>query len=246
MPTSLSLRRSATRVTSSSVEGRMRPCTASTRPASRMARSKLPVTAARAVIKRFPKLWPLRPCPWPKRYWKSWVMSASSSARAAMQLRKSPGGNTPSSRRRRPDEPPSSATVTIAVRWGVCLFRPRSKAESPVPPPMATTFGASLSCSPLPVARTMVHPNEDYSPSLPLRQCSGSVSPPMSGAGTSRSSLYPHRHWPSRLNDATIGPPWKGLGWGWLGHCRARSPGRADEHRRSEAVQGGWGTWRRR
>ena len=136
--------RSATRVTSSSVEGRIRPCVARTRLASKMACSKLPVTAARAVMKRFPKLWPSSPLPWPKRYWNNWVISASSSASAAIQLRKSPGGNKPSSRRRRPDEPPSSATVTIAVIRGVWALRPRSNVESPVPPPMATTFGALI------------------------------------------------------------------------------------------------------
>ena len=52
----------------------------------------------------------------PKRYWKSRVTSASASARAAMQLRMSPGGITCRSRRSRPLEPPSSATVTMAVR----------------------------------------------------------------------------------------------------------------------------------
>src|ERR1700753_2760325 len=61
-----------------------------------------------------------------------------------MQLRMSPGGRTPSSRRRRPEEPPSSVTVTTPVsrlRRGVptwCLM-PRSNAERPVPPPMATS-----------------------------------------------------------------------------------------------------------
>ena len=33
--------------------------------------------------------------PWGKRYWMSCVMSGSASARAAMQLRMSPGGTMP-------------------------------------------------------------------------------------------------------------------------------------------------------
>ena len=53
----------------------------------------------------------------------------------------SPGGSTPNSRRRRPEEPPSSVTVTTPVSWRSwrvptwCL-RPRSRADSPVPPPI--------------------------------------------------------------------------------------------------------------
>ena len=39
-------------------------------------------------------------------------MSGSTSARAAMHCRKSPGGRIRSSRRKRPELPPSSATVT--------------------------------------------------------------------------------------------------------------------------------------
>src|SRR6185436_3944823 len=99
----------------------------------------MPVSAVR---KRLPNEWPTRPPPLGKRYWKSRVSRASSSARAAMQLRMSPGGRTPSSRRRRPDEPPSSVTVTTPV---ICrrpeptwCFRPRSRTERPVPPPIAT------------------------------------------------------------------------------------------------------------
>src|SRR5215472_8090030 len=85
-----------------------------------------------------------------------------------MQFRMSPGGRMLKSSRRRPDEPPSSVTVTTAQRspmmgqrsWGStfcsfpaswcrtllrrsCMgtkcFRPRSRVDSPVPPPMATT-----------------------------------------------------------------------------------------------------------
>src|SRR5258706_6293892 len=60
-----------------------------------------------------------------------------------MQLRMSRGGRTPNSLRRRPEEPPSSVTVTTpassrrrSVRtW--CLS-PRSSADRPVPPPIAT------------------------------------------------------------------------------------------------------------
>src|SRR5690348_4414695 len=70
-----------------------------------------------------------------------------------MQLRMSPGGRMRFSRRKRPELPPSSVTVTIAARSEIgrsavasssgrrttCSFRPRSKVESPVPPPSATT-----------------------------------------------------------------------------------------------------------
>ena len=52
-----------------------------------------------------------------KRYWKRRVTSGSASARAAMQLRMSPGGMMWWSRRSAPLEPPSSATVTTAVRF---------------------------------------------------------------------------------------------------------------------------------
>src|SRR3972149_266978 len=103
----------ATRVTWARVEGRICPRTASTRLVSRTASSKLPVTSDMAAMKRLPKLWPSRPEPSLKRYWKRRVISGSASARAAMQLRRAPGGRAPSSRRRgaggavaarRPDE----------------------------------------------------------------------------------------------------------------------------------------------
>src|SRR5262245_47798204 len=61
-----------------------------------------------------------------------------------MQLRMSPGGSTPNSLRSRPEEPPSSVTVTTPVIWRSrgeptwCL-RPRSKADRPVPPPIAAS-----------------------------------------------------------------------------------------------------------
>ncbi len=68
-------------------------------------------------------------------------MSGSASASATMQLRMSPTGGSPSCVRSLPDDPPSSATVTTAVRLLVCSLRPRSRVDSPVPPPSATTRG---------------------------------------------------------------------------------------------------------
>ena len=62
-----------------------------------------------------------------------------------MQLRISPTGAMPSSWRSLPDEPPSSATVTTAVMLLVISFRPRSRVDRPVPPPMATTRGPRAS-----------------------------------------------------------------------------------------------------
>jgi hypothetical protein len=134
----------ADRVTLASVEGRIWPRTARTRLVARTASSKLPVTPDMATMNKLPKLCPSRPEPSLKRYWKSRVISGSASARAAMQLRTSPGGNTPSSRRSRPELPPSSATVTTAVRFPVCSLRPRNSVERPVPPPMATMRGPRL------------------------------------------------------------------------------------------------------
>src|SRR5579863_304531 len=78
---------------------------------------------------------------------------ASSSDKATMQLRTSPGGSMLKSLRNRPLDPPSSLTVTTAhsseIRGGstgggaagaaVYFFRPRSRVESPVPPPIAST-----------------------------------------------------------------------------------------------------------
>ena len=119
----------------------MLPRTARTRLVSRTASSKLPVTPDMATMNRLPKLCPSRPEPSLKRYWKSFVISGSASASAAMQLRTSPGGRMPSSRRSRPELPPSSATVTTAVRLPEYSFSPRSSVDSPVPPPMATIFG---------------------------------------------------------------------------------------------------------
>ena len=134
--------RAASRM-SSSVEGMMRPRTASTRPVSLSASSIEPVTPDMATMKRLPKECPSSPSPEPsgKRYWKSRVIRGSASASAAMQLRRSPGGITPMSRRSRPEEPPSSATVTIAEMLSEYSLSPRSRIESPVPPPMQTIRG---------------------------------------------------------------------------------------------------------
>lgn len=46
----------------------------------------------------------------------------------------------------RPDEPPSSVTVTMAVMLELYCLSPRSRVESPVPPPMATMRGPRASC----------------------------------------------------------------------------------------------------
>src|SRR5690606_11523686 len=48
-------------------------------------------------------------------------------------------GGISKSSRSRPELPPSSATVTTAVKSNGNFFNPRSKVESPVPPPMMTT-----------------------------------------------------------------------------------------------------------
>ena len=127
--------------TSSSVEGSTRPRTLSTCVDSRTACSKSPVTSESAAMKRLPKLWPCRPPPSGKRYWKSRLIMDSSSASATRQLRRSPGGGMPMSRRSRPELPPSSAIVTTAVRLLVCDLSPRSRAARPLPPPTATTRG---------------------------------------------------------------------------------------------------------
>src|SRR6267154_269878 len=122
---------------------------------SRTASEKSCVMSVRAARNKLPKLWPSRPEPFAKRCRKSRESKASSSLRATMQLRISPGGSMLSSLRRRPLEPPSSLTVTtaqrsritgepggaVAISAGVrakCLS-PLSRVERPVPPPMATT-----------------------------------------------------------------------------------------------------------
>src|SRR5207244_5152188 len=71
-------------------------------------------------------------------------MRCSSSERAIMQLRISPGGGTPSSSRRRPELPPSSVTVTITDKSARNFFSPRNSVESPFPPPMETILGLLL------------------------------------------------------------------------------------------------------
>ena len=121
----------------------------------RTASEKSCVMSVSAARNRLPKLWPSRPEPFSKRCRKSWESKASSSLRATIQLRISPGGSMLSSLRRRPLEPPSSLTVTTAQRSrmmgeparatansaGVRAKRlsPLRRVESPVPPPMATT-----------------------------------------------------------------------------------------------------------
>ncbi len=143
----------------------MRPAIDSTSLDNLTAWAKSPVTPVSAVRNRLPKLWPFSPPPAANRYWNSLLSSASSSDSATMQLRMSPGGSTSNSRRKRPELPPSSVTVTTAVmstgernpaplsssRGGrVYFFKPCSRAERPVPPPMATIrsgpTGARVGC----------------------------------------------------------------------------------------------------
>jgi hypothetical protein len=57
---------------------------------------------------------------------------------AIKQLLISPGGRIPNSFLIRPELPPSSATVTMAVKLLVSLFKPRRIVPSPVPPPITT------------------------------------------------------------------------------------------------------------
>src|SRR3954449_2333925 len=71
-------------------------------------------------------------------------MRCSSSERAIMQFRMSPGGRTFNSSRRRPELPPSSVTVTITERRALNFFRPRKRVERPVPPPIETILGLLL------------------------------------------------------------------------------------------------------
>src|SRR5215469_422258 len=122
---------------------------------SRTASEKSDVRDVNAARNRLPKLCPSRPDPLSKRCRKSFDSRASSSLRATMQFRMSPGGSMLNSFRSRPEEPPSSLTVTTAERSqitgpaaavdrisaGVATkrFRPFSSVERPVPPPIATT-----------------------------------------------------------------------------------------------------------
>src|SRR5215510_50848 len=71
------------------------------------------------------------------------VPQASSPHRAASAIRRSPGWSTPKSRRSTPLDPPSSATVTMAVSWRVTRRSADREANSPWPPPSATTRGFS-------------------------------------------------------------------------------------------------------
>src|SRR5579864_513623 len=121
----------------------------------RTASEKSEVRDVSAARKRLPKLWPSSPEPLSKRCRKSLESKASSSLRATMQLRMSPGGSMLNSLRRRPLEPPSSLTVTTAQRSRMTgasgevdnsvsgvptnFFSPLSRVERPVPPPIATT-----------------------------------------------------------------------------------------------------------
>ena len=112
--------------------------------ANRTACAKSPVKSVSAVRNRLPKLWPFNPRPSLNRYSNMRLNSASSSDRATIQARISPGGRTKKSRRRRPELPPSSVTVTIAVietagRSGPAhAFRPLSSVDKPLPPPIDT------------------------------------------------------------------------------------------------------------
>ena len=72
---------------------------------SLMAWAKSPVISSSAATKRLPKLWPSRPSPAVKRWRKSREIRCSSSERATMQLRRSPGGSMLKPRRSRPLEP---------------------------------------------------------------------------------------------------------------------------------------------
>src|SRR4051812_28790537 len=73
-----------------------------------------------------------------------------------MQLRMSPGGSICSSSRKRPELPPSSETVTIAEsesihpcspRLPTKRFKPASKVDKPVPPPIVTSLRPPLAFS---------------------------------------------------------------------------------------------------
>src|ERR1035438_5755244 len=117
-----------------------------------MAWPKSPVISVSAATKRLPKLCPFSASPPRKRWAKSRASRSSSSLRATMQLRRSPGGSMLKPLRRRPEEPPSSVTETTAARSAItpcavegwleavtCRRSPRSSVERPVPPPIATT-----------------------------------------------------------------------------------------------------------
>src|SRR5260370_1012043 len=95
------------------VAGKMRPRVARICEDIWTAWAKSPVMWERAATKRLPKLWPSS-SPWSKRYWKSRERRCSSSERATMQLRTSPGGSILKSSRGRPEEPPAAGTGAAA------------------------------------------------------------------------------------------------------------------------------------
>src|SRR5579871_1225992 len=121
----------------------------------RTASEKSEVNEVRAARNRLPKLWPSKPEPFSNLCRNSLDSKASSSLRATMQLRMSPGGNMLNSFRSRPLEPPSSLAVTTAHRSrmegelpfavvdsageGANFLSPLRRVDRPVPPPIATT-----------------------------------------------------------------------------------------------------------
>src|ERR1019366_8277161 len=111
---------------------------------------------------------------------KSFESRASSSERATMQLRTSPGGSMLNSLRRRPLDPPSSLTVTTPhnsrmVGWPEVAaagdmtyrFSPFSSVERPVPPPIATTRSSGPA---LPVSDELVRNWGSIPPQLELQR----------------------------------------------------------------------------
>src|SRR3989344_2236618 len=109
------------------------------RPASPRAFSKFPNCSVKAVIKRLPKLWPLKvPFANLKLNISDNVSGAFESATSAG--RTEPGGSIPNSSRRILVDPPSSAIETMAVRFTGYSFNPESTVYVPVPPPITTTF----------------------------------------------------------------------------------------------------------
>ena len=98
-----------------------------------------------AAINRLPKLCPASGESPLKRYCMIRSIKGSRSAKATRQLRRSPGGKIPISFRSLPEDPPSSPTVTTAVQLFVIYFIPRSRVESPVPPPTTVIAGPRVS-----------------------------------------------------------------------------------------------------
>src|SRR6266852_2047806 len=145
---------------------------------SRTASEKSEVREVRAARNRLPKLWPSSPEPFSKRWRKSLDNRASSSLRATMQLRMSPGGSMLNSLRRRPLEPPSSLTVTTAHKSrmmgesgtvvGISAgertksLSPLSSVERPVPPTLAPTrspWSRALSTEEISAAFVSIQPS---------------------------------------------------------------------------------------